>query len=237
MEITTGTEAAPEGAAGAEGAAAAEGAEQGPDIGSLLSEFGTRLDSFGERLGEIAQPAAAGGEETGGAAGAEPEISMPQYTVADFDEDGALSLDAQAREMNRIAEEIADRKIEGVQAERAAEREEIAWQGRDADADALEAKYPDLADPVKQDQYLQIAAELADDLGRPDLAAEPKWLERVYLSEVAKQKAGDEIPAGDEQGVRVERGGAAAAAAAAGGEMDDGDRIVAAARSRRHRVT
>lgn len=230
MEITTETTPAT-GTEGTEGAATPEA----PDVGKLLGEFGSRLDGLTQQIGGIGtrleESAAAAAEEPE----EEPEVSLPQYGVEDFDEHGALDPAAQAREMQRIAGEIADQRIAGVQAERAAEREEAAWERRDQQAEALEQKYPDLADDEKSDMYIGIAKELAERLGKPELAIEPEWLERVYLSEKAKETAGDEIPAGNEQGVHVERGGAAAAAATSVGE-DDGDRIVALAGKKRHRI-
>lgn len=229
MEITTETTPATTETGGAESAAATEA----PDVGKLIGEFGSRLDGLTEQITGIGQrleqPPEEEPEETS------EEVSLPQYGVEDFDEHGALDPAAQAREMQRIAGEIADQRVAGMQAKLDERDEEAAWERRDTQAEALEKKYPDLADDTKQDYYLGIAKELAESLGKPDLAIEPEWLERVYLSEKAKETAGDEIPAGNEQGVHVERGGAAAAAATTSGE-DDGDRIVALAGKKRHRI-
>lgn len=240
MEITTEQGAGSEGAAGAEGAAAAEGTPETPDVSKIIGEFGSRLDGFMERVGgqieTLSQQGAAAGDAGDEGDAGEGEVSLPQYNVADYDEDGLLRDEAQAREMARIAGEIADQRVAGIQSERAAEREARAWEVRDSKAEALESKYPDLADEDKQEHYLQIAKDEAEKLGKPELAIEPDWLERVYLSEKAKETAGDEIPAGGKDGVTLERGGVTATQPGGSEGQNDGDRIVALAKQRRHRI-
>jgi hypothetical protein len=218
----------PEAGGGEAAAAAGEGESQGPDIGAMLGEFGTRLDELGTQIQGITQappePEGAGeeeGEEDG-------EFDLPEFGVEDFDEDGLIKPEAQSREIARLVQQ-------GVQDQMAPHLEERAWERRDQEADALEERYPDLADEKTQAKYLTMAQQEAQRLGQPALAIEPKFLETVYLADQARQKAGDEIPAGSRQEVTVERGGVAGGGSA-DGPGDDGDRIVALAKTRHHRV-
>jgi hypothetical protein len=210
---------------GAEGAAPEAGSQETPgsNVEQMLTQFGSRLDELGTTIqGIVQQPPAPVAEEEG-----EEEFELPQFSIEDYDEDGQLSPEAQAREIARLVQQ-------GVEEALAPEREERAWERRDQEADALEERYPDLAGE-KQEHYLQLAQQKAQALGQPTLAIEPSFLEMVYLEAQAREKAGDEIPAGSRQEVSVERGGTVQPVSA-DGPGDDGDRIVSLARSKHHRV-
>lgn len=229
MEITTGTEQGE----GGEGTG-------GPDVASLIGGFGTKLDEFsqsiGQRLDALERPAAVEEEpEEGAGEAGEEEGFVPQFAVEDFGENGELTVEAQTRAIAEIAQRQVQQALAPIQEQRTDER-------RTAYADALEERYPDLADEDKQDQYLDLAAaeasRLAQITGRPELAqlaAEPEFLEVVYLMEQSRRRAGDEIPAGSQREVTLEPGGGAGPASAAG-ESDDGDRIVSLANKSKFRL-
>jgi hypothetical protein len=102
---------------------------------------------------------------------------------------------------------------------------------------ALEARYPELRDDSPfQDEFVSIAHEYAQAIGRPDLVTNPVFCERLYLSLVAERAGEDEIPAGSERGVQLERSGAAGGGGGSQ-EPDVEDAMVAAYRGQRHRIS
>jgi hypothetical protein len=101
------------------------------------------------------------------------------------------------------------------------------------EADALEARYPDLAGE-DQDGWIAVAIERANAFGRPDLAREPAWVEQVYLAEKARTLGADEIPAGSETEVVLERSGAAGGGGSQGDDTED--RMLASWARGKHRV-
>lgn len=218
-----GEAAAPEGAV--ETAAPEATATPEPNVGELLGGFNGQLENFGQQLAALTerlpQPAAEEEDES-----ATPTI---EFSDDDFDDDGSLSLDAQTREIERIANAVVERTL-------APQREAQEQARRDAGFDALEGRYSDLKDEANQERLLQSAQARAEALGMPQLAAEPEFVETVYLADQARQRAGDEVPAGSERGVTLERGGTAPPAASSTPEPDDGDRIVARAQKSRFRL-
>ena len=196
------------GAAPAEGGVA-EGAGGAPDrlleaFQSFQSETTSRLDGLAARIPE--QPAQEP-EQEDPFAGFEPAFSPDDYDV-----DGQLTEQAQRAALDQMVNHAAQEAIKPFLAQQAQER-------RDAQADALEAKYPVFADEAKAAQYIGQAQQQAAALGKPELAIEPAFLEMVYLADEARKKASDEQSAGG-QGVTLERAGGAAPAD--GSQGDDG---------------
>jgi hypothetical protein len=189
-------------------------------FGGTLEEFGRRLDTITERLPEP-EPEIEEDED--------PAAATIQFSDEDFNDDGSLTLEAQTREIERIAATVVERTL-------APQREAAEQARRDAGFDALEERYTDLQDEATQDRLLQLAQEKARVLGNPALAAEPDFVETIYLAEQARSRAGNEVPAGSERGVALERGGTAPPAAPQTAAPTDGDRIVAAARKSRFRL-
>ena len=208
------------GAAPAE-AGVAEGAGASPDrlleaFQNFQTETTSRLDGLAARIPD--QPAQEP-EQEDPFAGYEPAFSPEDYDV-----DGQLTVEAQ-----RAA--LAEMVQQGVQAAMAPHLAQQAQERRDAEADALEAKYPVFADEAKAAQYIGQAQQQAAALGRPELAIEPKFLEMVYLADEARKKAADEQSGGD-QGVTLERAGGAAPADGSQGDDGTAKRIVGLAASR-----
>jgi hypothetical protein len=225
-------------AAGAAGAGAAEqgagaSAPETPDVAALIGDFNGRIEAFGQQLASLAEripePSAPQDEE-------EDEQPTLQFSDEDFNDDGSLTLEAQTREIERIAARVVEDTLRP-------QREAEQQARRDAGFDSLEERYPDLADEQQQDYYLQKVQEYVGSIiratGRPELAAmamEPETLETVYLAEQARKRAGDEVPAGADSGVTLDRGGTAPPPAPSKPEPDDGDRIVALASKSRFRL-
>lgn len=213
-ETGTGGNGAAEAAAGAvEQEQQAQGA---PDLAAQFADFRTQLGTdFGSRFEALEQRLPPAEQEGGHEEEGEGEDLAPVFEEDDFDERGNLSLEAQTREMNRLIAAQVDARLAPIEQA----RQQEAW---DAYSDALEERYPDLADPAKQGQYIDAAMQKAQALGSPALAQDPHFLEVVYLSSKAEEQARGEIPAGSEREVTIERGSGAGPASPASDTRGDG---------------
>lgn len=166
----------------------------------------------------------------------EPELADPRdpefFGDEDYAPDGSLTEEAQARQFEAIlaqmVEQAAQQQVAPLYQQREAER-------RDREADALEERYPDLRDEETQDRVLERAAEVAQQLGNPEAAIEPAFVELVYLAMQAQERAASETPAGGGPNVPIERGGGASPAQG-GDEPDLGDAIVKLAQKGKFRL-
>lgn len=216
-ETGTQTETTEESGAGQQDAAADR-------LMAQFEQFTGSVNERFDRLEQAQQPEEEDEEEDLSAF----ELSPDDFEDDDFAEDGNLTPEAQKRAFSQMVKAA-------VAAELAPERARQAEERRAAEADALEQKYPELGDERVQSDMIERTVEFARAIGNPELAREPKLLEMVYLAEKARGRAGDEIPAGSTQGVRLESG-TGAPPAESGQQPDDGDRIVALAKKRHHRV-
>lgn len=210
------------------GDAAAGGGEQATGGGgdrlfeafqSFQQDVTGRLDQFEQRFEE--EPA----DDT---PADDPYAGLDDAAVfgdEDYDVDGQLTPAAQQRAFQQMVQQ-------GVQAAMQPHLEAQAQQRRDAEADALEAKYPVLGDPAKAGEYIDKCVQQAQLLGRPELAREPAFLEMVYLADEATKKAAAEQSAPAGQEVTLERGGGAAPAEGSQGGNDDAKRIAGLAARR-----
>lgn len=99
----------------------------------------------------------------------------------------------------------------------------------DTYADHIERQYPEFQDEEHTARLLDATAQFAQQLGRPELASDPRLLERVLLAERAQSgQAGSPAPG---QEVHLET--STAAPGAPTGEVDPAAGIVAAAKGRR----
>ena len=204
-------------------AGAAGGQEDGggaPDIASLIGErfdgLGTRFDAIEQRLQAFETPE---GEDDDEGDGEGVDDVLPEFSEEDFNERGELTLEAQTRELQRLISAGIDARMAPLEQQRQQEQ----W---DAYTDALEERYPDLADPEKQSAYIDKAIERARQLGHPELARNPHFLEDVYLRTRAEEQSDREIPAGSQREVTIERGSGAGPAASP--SDDHASRIVKA---------
>jgi hypothetical protein len=138
-----------------------------------------------------------------------------------------LSPDGERQAIRQLVREAALERVAGMESAREDDRREL-------EATALEAKYTDLQDPAQQDHYISLAVERANAFGRPELAREPAFLEQTYLAAKAQTQGADEIPAGSEPQVQLERSGAASGGG--GQEPDAEDAMVRAHGRGRHHV-
>lgn len=250
---TPGGEAGGESEAGGEGAGAAgEGAGAGgeaggegvggeagaqtqtaPDFESLFSDFSDRFESRFEGIEEALNPPP-------------PEpvkertdfFDLRNFSDEDFDADGELKPEAQQRALQSMIDQRVAEALSPMQRARAEER-------RVAEADALEAKYPDLADPAKREPILGTAREFANfmaertgDPSRADMWTEPVFIELVMLAQIGKQAAGGQQAAGQQKDVTLERGGSAGPGGDGGGGTSNerAQSIVKLAQSSKYRL-
>lgn len=217
-EATT-TDAAVDGAAGGgEGATGGGGDRLFEAFQSFQQDVTGRLDQFEQRFEE--EPADDDVQD--------PYAGLDDAAVfgdEDYDVDGQLTPQAQQRAFEQMVQQ-------GVQAAMQPHLEAQEQSRRDAEADALEAKYPVLGDPAKAGEYIDKCVQQAQLLGRPELAREPAFLEMVYLADEATKKSAAEQSATGGQEVALERGGGAAPAEGSEGGNDDAKRIAGLAARR-----
>jgi hypothetical protein len=162
---------------------------------------------------------------------AEPEpddgFDAAPFSAEDYQDDGQLTAEAQQRAL----QELVDRRVQAAVSPVLEQREDDR---RAAEADALEEKYPALGDEKVYQPVIQQALDFAGRLGNVELAREPALIEMLYLASLAKQSSAQEVPAGSQPGVPLERGGSAGPVDTSERE-DAADAIVALAG--RHRLS
>jgi hypothetical protein len=205
-------------AAGATAEAGAGAGAETPDVAALISglgeQFGSRLDALSSSLDERFAAFGEGGEEEGGEGGGE-ELA-PVFSESDFDERGEVTLEAVGREIQRITDERVQQGLQGINAERAAERDAAMQERNDAALDALEERYPQLQDPEVQAAVVERAARVAQEIGADErTAGNAAFIQQAYLAYAAERAAEGEIPANALKEHNLERGGGAGPAAAA----------------------
>ena len=208
--------------AGADGASGGEGAG-GDRLFEAFQQFqGQMTDRMGAIEDRLPQP-----EE-------EPEyedepfdgsqfFDDSRFSDEDFTDEGTLSPDAQMRALAEMQRAIVQEELRPVLEAREQER-------RDREATALEERYTELADEQTATRYVQEAVQAANQLGQPALAREPGFLEMVYLAAKARERAGQEIPAGSAPGVTLETGPGGSPAASGDDSKEAANRIVNAGR-------
>lgn len=181
--------------------------------------IGTRLDGFEQRLPEP-EP--------------EPEQwDAPQFEPGDYTETGELSPEASMRAMRDMMRQVVKDELAPMEQQRVQEQ-------RDTYADQLEQRYPALRDQATQEAVIEETVRFAEQLGRPDLAGDPRLLEQMYLARLGRERTSSEAPmqGGQQQGAIEPERGAAPAAPAPEKSVEDslGDEIVSLAQRQHHRV-
>jgi hypothetical protein len=208
-----------EGAEGAPGAAeGTEGAAATPDaLERLASSFETFQNDVTNRFETITSrlPEQQAEEEV-----EDDDLAGYEFEFGeeDYDDDGALTPEASMRAMQDMMRQVAAEQMRPHLEAQAQER-------RIAEADALEERYSKLQDETFQTEMIDETIRFCQEIGRPELAREPRMLEIVYLAHEAQQHAENEVPAGSEREVVLSRSGAAGAGQGED-QGDDGDRIV-----------
>jgi hypothetical protein len=223
---------------GAGGAAQGEGQQQqggnGEGTGTVpgleamaqqMQEFGQQLEPMREFLQsqQWQQLQQAQGQEPGQQQEADPFEGLDLGYL----EDPAIAagMDPQqfsqqlAQTISQAAEQIADQRIGPV-------KEQLTDMQRQQDVAALVGEFPEMAEEETAQQVLGAAAQLAQSMGHPELAEDPKFWRVVYMAGRAADAAAEEqgdIPAPGQ----LESG---AGATPGGGGGDLGDQIVGARR-------
>jgi hypothetical protein len=208
--------AADQGAAGAPEQGEQQQQEGGDRLYDAFTAFQQdmtgRFEALEQRIPEPQQPEP------------EPEpdaFDASMFQPQDYGDDGQLSAEAQSRAL----QELVDRRVQAAVSPVLEQREDDR---RAAEADALEEKYPELADEKVYQPVIQQALDFAGRLGNVELAREPALIEMLYLAGRAQASSAQEVPAGSQPGVPLERGGSAGPVDSS--ERDDAaDRIVALA--------
>lgn len=201
-------------------AAPAQGEDPFARVMQSMEAFGQRFDALEQRLPPAQQPQA---EEDAGD-GFDLAALLEELPDEMFAESGEVTPEGQMELMRQMARAEAD-------AVRSEQQQAQVQAQHDAYANHLEQQYPDLRDPGKQQEVLAEAQRLAQQMGSPDMVANPYFFEMAYLSMAARSRAEAEVPAQNaDRGVRLEQPGGG------GGPVDNGDgpsaqqRIVGAAR-------
>lgn len=152
-----------------------------------------------------------------------------EFGEEDYDDEGALTPEASMRAMQDMMRQVAAEQMRPHLEAQAQER-------RISEADALEERYSKLQDETFQTEMIDETIRFCQEIGRPELAREPRMLEIVYLAHEAQQHAENEVPAGSEREVVLSRSGAAGAGQGED-QGDDGDRIVKLATQGKFRLS
>lgn len=153
-------------------------------------------------------------------------------TDTEGDGDDDFDMEQAARDFHSLMRELVQTEIAPMQAERQAER-------LNAEAEALEAELPELADPQVAERVLDEAQRVADELARQqgnpqlrELAVSPAFNRQVFLAMKAQDAAEREVPAGSRPGVPLEVGGGVAPTQQADAESAAADAIVGVSKNR-----
>lgn len=205
----------------ADGDGAAEAAPAGMDLSPVLS----RLDEMGPRFEKL---------EAGLQGLLGPEESEDDGDEFDFaqlfgaEDDGEpeaqqqRALDPQA--LQALVDARTQQAIDSAMGPVMAQVRSIQT---GLDAEQLAAKYPALARQEVAEPVVKAARELAEKVGKPELATDMGMLELIYKAQMADQYAAGEVPVGAEKGFDLERAGGAGPAQ--GDESNIAERVIAGA--------
>jgi hypothetical protein len=205
--------------AGAEaaGGEAAEGEQGGIDFSPVFERFEQltpRLEGLEQTVSRLAEPA----EEEGGD---EFEIDLDSlYGPPEDGEQQERQLDPQALQsmIDARAQQLLQQHLDPLQ-------QQVRSIQVGLDAEALTARYPDLAKEEVAGPVVEQARALAEAMGNPALAQNTQFVEVIYKAQMADARAAGERPAGAEEGFELERAGGAGPAA--GEEPSIADRLIA----------
>jgi hypothetical protein len=108
----------------------------------------------------------------------------------------------QQQAMQQLQQYIQDQVQQGVQSQ-------ITPYIRQQQAIELENKYPDLQNPQVAGPLVEEATKFAQQLGKPELAGDPRFIEKIYLAQSASSQAAQQTAADGDNGVHLEGAGAA----------------------------
>lgn len=201
---------------------------QGQDAGDVLA----RLDALAGGIGEMqsylqSQP----WQQQDGQQGGEQEqqddgIDLSFLDAADPADpayDPQQAAQAIQTAMQQAVQQAVQQQVTPLQEQQAEMR-------REREAEHLVAEIPDLADPETAERTVRAARELADSLGQPELANEPKFWRLAHFALQTAEQANTE--GSDDPGAAHLEGGAGATQGGAS-RVDLGDAIVNASQGGR----
>lgn len=211
MSEAATTEGAPAGSEGTQ--------DTGLDLGPVMGRFdelGSRTERMEQQLSEFLtaqQP-----EEEG-----DDEFDLSSLFTSDDEpepEQQRGQLDPQALQA------LMDQRLQSALEERLGPvAQQVQGMQVQLDAEALTARYPELADQAIAKPVVDAARSLAVEMGNPDLAHNMKFVEAIYKAQKADRLAAGEVPVGGTQGFELERAGGAGPTA--GDEPNIAERIIA----------
>lgn len=198
------------GQAGGEGQAQAEGqgrgAEaQGPDLSGMVEQLGTLSSGMEEirQLLPILQQQQQGQQE-----GEAEQDQGSELDLSWLDQPQTLEADP-AMLQQRLTEQISGLVDQRAQALTAPMAEQMTEMRRDQQARDLAAEFPELAEPERAQKIAGkggLAEQMATQLGRPELAAEPSFWRLVHMADKAAEAANAENGSGGPEAARLESG-------------------------------
>jgi hypothetical protein len=221
------------------GESAAEGTQDGtqqqeaPERDSGVSQLAEKFDGFLNDFGSwreqidsrFAEPEADDESE-------EAPFSPDEF----FQEDGSITPDDLQQWIDHAAEQKAQEYVKPLQEQMSAAQAAAEQRRLESAADQLEEKYPILGDEEYQERFIQTAQQqamaLAQAVGNPDLAEtlwrQPEFMENIHLAMQARERAVNEVPAGSENGMALERGNSLGPTSPNDSDDDIAKRIVSA---------
>ena len=229
----TGAAAGQAGGAQAGGGDAGDGEAQGPvdgqgqpDLAALASTFGDEKDSQAQLREQVTQlqeylksqpwadgqPAAGEGDDTGDEDAASDEFGDVDLSFLDS---GDLTADpeATAEALADIFDRAVSQHVKPLQNELASQRDELADQRQERQFELLAAELPELQDPEVARQMGVAAQQLAEAMGRPELAGDAHFWKLTTMAVKAAEIAAEE-DAETPSAAHLEGGGGAAPAGA-----------------------
>jgi hypothetical protein len=228
--IPAGENGTGEGQAGSEQQAQVDAPERDSGYDRLSQQFEGFINDFGEWREKIdsrfAEP-----EDDG--AGGEPD-EVPFSPDEFFQEDGTITPDDLQQWIDQAAEKKAQEFVKPLQQQMSQAQAAAEQRRLEQAADTLEEKYPILGDEEYQERFIQTAQQqamaLAQAVGNPELAEtlwrQPEFMENIHLAMQARERAENEVPAGSEGGLTLERGGSMGPTGPIDDEAAIRDRIV-----------
>jgi hypothetical protein len=222
------------------GESAAEGIQTGseqqeaPERDSGVSQLAEKFDGFLNDFGQW--------REQIDARFAEPEAQEQEPEEAPFSpdeffqEDGSITPEDLQQWIDQAAEKKAQQFVNPIQQQWQEAQAQAEQRRLENAADQLEEKYPILGDEDYQERFIQTAQQqamaLAQSIGNPDLAEvlwrQPEFMENIHLAMQARERAENEVPAGSENGLALERGNSLGPTGTGVSDEDIAKRIVSA---------
>jgi hypothetical protein len=204
--------------------------ERDSGFSQLTEKFDGFVSGFEERMAQLESRLAQPEEEP------EPE-EEPFNPDELFQEDGSITPQDLQQWIEQQAELKAKEFVSPLQEQMQRAQAQAEQERLERGADMLEEKYPELADDEWGDRLVssaqQRAQALAQRLGLDPGVADLLWrqtefLEDTYLSIKARERAENEVPAGSENGLTLERGNSLGPSGAGDSDEDIVKRIVSA---------